>query len=105
MHIYIQPIKIKRISPQKNIKIKKKPLQICLPSLHTIVEFFIVAVGTSKDQLKKSKHILWFFISVFRVNNYTEKINSFVRICVYAAGFPCLVTCLFCHSYGITLSR
>lgn len=49
---------------------------------------FLHCRGTSKEQLKKSKHFLWFFISVFRVNNYIEKINSFLRICVYAAGFP-----------------
>lgn len=49
---------------------------------------FLQCRDTSKEQLKKSKHFLWFFISVFRVNNYIEKINSFLRICVCAAGFP-----------------
>lgn len=44
--------------------------------------------GRTEEQLKKSKHFLWFFISVFRVNNYIEKINSFLRICVCSAGFP-----------------
>lgn len=70
---------------------------------------FLHCTGTSKEQLKKSKHFLWFFISVFRVNNYIEKINSFLRICFCSAGgwggvpFALLRVC-FCYYQGIIVS-